>query len=58
MIPRWMPYSTPIYIEPLMNVFERLRAKTDIQDVNDSTQGVHQDSDFLSQICEKLKQEE
>lgn len=27
MIPRWMPYSTPIYIDPLKNVFERIRAK-------------------------------
>jgi len=27
MIPRWMPYSTPIYIDPLKTVFERLLAK-------------------------------
>ena len=27
MIPRWMPYSTPIYIEPLRYVFDRLQAK-------------------------------
>jgi len=25
MIPRWMPYSIPLYIEPIKTVFERLK---------------------------------
>ena len=28
MIPRWMPFSTPLYIEPIMDVFKRLRDLT------------------------------
>ena len=28
MIPRWMPFSTPIYIDPIMDVFQKLRDLT------------------------------
>ena len=27
MIPRWMPYSIPLYLEPISRVFERLGEK-------------------------------
>lgn len=39
MIPRWMPYSTPIYIEPLKSVFERIRAKSDLEKPLEATLG-------------------
>ena len=29
LIPRWMPFQTPIYIDPLRHVFERLKARED-----------------------------
>ena len=28
MIPRWMPFSIPLYIHPIKLVFEKLKAKT------------------------------
>ena len=46
MIPRWMPYSTPIYIEPLRQVFERLQAKVEEQielEKAEDVQDFHQD---------------
>ena len=43
MIPRWMPYSTPIYIEQLSSVFQRLRTQ--------------QNGEDLDETCEKLEQE-
>ena len=32
MIPRWMPFSIPIYIDPIKEVFERLTEQTKTQE--------------------------
>ena len=32
MIPRWMPFSIPIYIDPIKEVFERLSEQTKTQE--------------------------
>ena len=55
MIPRWMPYSIPIYIDPIKAVFARLNDQAKAPEPK-SDEFFDEDVDSLQQACDKLDQ--
>ena len=58
MIPRWMPFSTPIYIDPIKEVFERLteQSKTQqeaiVEEVIEEEEKKEEVRDVLQEACD------